>query len=134
MSEYELLTLLNETQDSFTGLLQWWASISLALMVVAHFAGDKLRWPFLISILILYTAFTILIYLFLLQRGTDISNVMRELRSLDTLTLVGSAKANAKGVNQPVFVVTWFLSYWGTYLAAVAYLVWHSATSRRRLR
>ena len=63
MTEYELLTLLRETQDGIAGLLQWWASISLALMVVGHFAGDKLRLPLVVSILILYTGFTILIEL-----------------------------------------------------------------------
>ena len=131
MSEYELLTLLSETQNSIVGLLQWWASISLALMVVGHFAGDKLTWPLVISILTLYTGFTILIWLLNQQRGADLENLFRELQSLETLTQVGSAKANSESENPIAFVVAGLLSYLGTYLAAVAYLLWRFITARK---
>ena len=65
MNEFDLLILFDEYEDSFVGMMQWWASISLAVMVVSHFVGDKLRLPFVIGILILYSGFTIMIQLLL---------------------------------------------------------------------
>lgn len=132
MSEYELIALMSETQNSIVGLLQWWASISFALMVVGHFAGDKLKWPLVTSILILYTGFTILIWFLNQQRGADLEAMFRELQSLESLTRVGLAKVNSEGENQFAFLLTGLLSYFGTYLAAVAYLVWRFVAARQR--
>ena len=132
MSEYELLSLLREATDSIAGLLQWWASISLAMMVVGHFAGDKLRLPLVVSILILYTSFTILIYLLMDQRGGDILNILVELQSLETLTEVGSGQLNTDGATQVASFVASALSFLGTYIAAVAYLVWRFNSARQQ--
>ena len=133
MTEYELLTLLRETQDGIAGLLQWWASISLALMVVGHFAGDKLRLPLVVSILILYTGFTILIYLLMDQRGSDLGNIILELQSVETLTEVGSAQLNPDATAVIATTVAAAMSFFGTYIAAVAYLLWRfSKASQHR--
>jgi len=114
--------------------LQWWASISLALMVVGHFAGDKLRLPLVVSILVLYTSFTILIYLLMDQRGADILNILGELHSLETLTEVGSGQLDTDVATQIASTVASALSFFGTYIAAVAYLVWRFNTARQQRR
>lgn len=100
-------------------------------MVVGHFAGDKLRLPLVISVLILYTGFTILIYLLMDQRGSDLLNIVSELQSLETLTDVGSAQLDTDTTTQIAATVAGAVSFFGTYIAAVAYLLWRFITARQ---
>ena len=132
MSEYEVIALMGATQDSIVGLFQWWASISFAVMVVGHFAGDKLKWPLVAGMLILYTGFTLLIWLLLMQRGTDLAAMFQQLQSFGDLTLVGMTKLGFADSGQIGYVLTAFLSFWGTYLAAVGYLLWRFIDAKKR--
>ena len=131
MNEFDLLILFDEYEDSFVGMMQWWASISLAVMVVSHFVGDKLRLPFVIGILILYSGFTIMIQLLLAGRAADLIAIVSTLSSLDTLTPVGRARLDSGGV---LLFFTLMFSFWGTYLAAVAYLLWRFVVANRNRR
>ncbi|MBT4518975.1 MAG: hypothetical protein HOC23_03130 [Halieaceae bacterium] len=62
MTEAELLSLLSEAIDRVWALLQWWASISFGLLLVAHLAGEKLNRFLVILLASLYCGFTGLIY------------------------------------------------------------------------
>ena len=128
MTEFELLTLLNQTGESFTALMQWWAGVSLALMVVAHFAGNQLKAPFVAAILFLYTSFTVMIQLLLYQRAADMVSAQSALRSVEGLSVIGAAKLD---YSDPLLLPVMMISFWGTYLAATGYLAWRFAQARR---
>ena len=130
MNEFDLLILFDEYEDSFVGMMQWWASISLAVMVVAHFVGDKLRLPFVLGILILYSGFTFMIQLLLAGRAEDLAGIVAALIALDTLTQAGQARADTEG--SALLFITLIFSYWGTYLAAVSYLLWRFVIANRQ--
>ncbi|MDX1736412.1 MAG: hypothetical protein R3228_18690, partial [Halioglobus sp.] len=56
--EAELLYHLSECINRIWSLLQWWASISFGLLLVAHFASDRLNTYLVILLSLLYLGFT----------------------------------------------------------------------------
>ena len=130
MSEFDLLYLLNELRNSWTGLVQWWASISFALMLVAHFIGNNLRLPLVIGLLALYTVFSILMYFLQIERIADMGSIISELIAMEAsgnLSEVGIRKLQTDGMgpsSRGALGLLLALSVFGTYLAAVIYLLY----------
>ena len=60
MTEAELAYQISESINRGWGLIQWWASISFGLLIVAHVAADKLNLFLLIVTIALYTSFSIM--------------------------------------------------------------------------
>jgi hypothetical protein len=61
MNEADLLYHLSEAINRMWTLMQWWASISFGLLLVAHFAADKLNKYLMIFLSLLYIGFTAVI-------------------------------------------------------------------------
>lgn len=59
MNEAELLLIASEALDRMWALLQWWASISFGLLVVAYIAPDRVGIYLAGLISVLYTLFSI---------------------------------------------------------------------------
>lgn len=61
MSEAEVLELMIQSTDSVWGLIQWWASVSLAIIAAGHITADNLKNPILITVIATYTFYTLMI-------------------------------------------------------------------------
>ena len=58
MTEAELLMIASEALDRMWSLMQWWASVSFGLLVVAHIASHRIGAYLAILVPVLYTCFS----------------------------------------------------------------------------
>ena len=63
MTEYELLDVIGQHTDTMLSLLQWWAGITLGLLVGVHVIGKELNAYMAALLIALYSAFTVVISL-----------------------------------------------------------------------
>lgn len=57
-AEANILELIALANSQYFSLLQWWASISVGLVAIAHFASDRLNLFLLAALSVLYIAYT----------------------------------------------------------------------------
>lgn len=82
MSEAEILEQLFSLYDRYWVIVQWWASVLFALIAAAHLPSEKIN-PFpLVSILVLYTAYSLWLCSFLDYKLAIMFGLFGELNSL----------------------------------------------------
>ena len=65
VSEAEILEQLFSTFDRYWFIVQWWASVSFGLIMIAYFAAEKISALLLGTILGLYLIYTSWVYMLL---------------------------------------------------------------------
>ncbi|MEP1471753.1 MAG: hypothetical protein ABJK25_12330 [Halieaceae bacterium] len=65
MSEPEILELVFTIFDRYWNVVQWWASVSFGLLLVAHFAAERLRLHWVVGVVVLYAVYSLWVYLLL---------------------------------------------------------------------
>ncbi|MFK8050409.1 MAG: hypothetical protein AB8B81_18445 [Halioglobus sp.] len=82
MSEADVLEQLFSLYDRYWVIVQWWASVSFGIIMIAHLASEKLSAFILLTILVLYTVYSLWLY-FLLDYNMAITfGLIDELSSL----------------------------------------------------
>lgn len=124
MSEADILEQLFSLYDRYWVIVQWWASVSFALLLVAHFAADKLSSFLLASIITIYAIYTLWLY-FLLDYNLAITFGL-----LDDLAALGAAGELTQGVREAMEHSSGMYGVWMgmvalpvTFLACSGYLV-----------
>ena len=59
MTEAEILEQLATHGDRVWSIVQYWTSVSFAMLIAGHFAADRVHWLVLIWFGLLYAAFTL---------------------------------------------------------------------------
>ena len=87
MSEAEIVAELATRTDMIWGYVQWWASISLALIAASYLASDrKLTIPILIAMLTVYSLYS---YMIALAVGAQTGFLRSAINALATLEQIG---------------------------------------------
>ena len=125
MSEAELLLLGSESLDRVWSLVQWWASISFGLLVIAHIAADRIGLFVAVLVSMLYTGFTLAV-LRIAQRNMGIvESVIGDLRVLKTagVELTMTAQYWMQG-SDPVIKMAMPAVVVFTYLSVLGYFIY----------
>jgi hypothetical protein len=125
VSEAELMESLFSIFDRYWAVVQWWASVSFGLLLVAHFAADRLRGLWVTGIIFLYVSYSAWVYL-LLQYNVEVAKAM--MGDLQELVTAGTASSGTGvAVSSPLVLIgtdigTLALSC--TFLGCIAYLLY----------
>ena len=82
MTEAEIVFQYSEYVNRVWSLLQWWGSVSLGLIALAHLASDRLNSILLFAILSLYTSYSILLMVMLSVNVTAMGLLIEDLTRL----------------------------------------------------
>lgn len=136
MSEAEVLEQLFSIFDRYWTIVQWWASVSFGVIMIAHFAADKLKAFLLITVLVLYVLYSTWVYL-LLVYNVDIAYGL--FRDLDALSRAGALESfGAQAVLENPFVgygtSLGMVALPATFLACIGYLLYAYIHARKSER
>lgn len=131
MNEADLIYQLSIVLDRIWSMQQWWASVSIGVLVMAHLASSRLNLFLIILSLALYSLYTFFMYSMLLENVGLLSALARDLQALIDSGVANShvAKEQADIMNDGsgLFVAT----YAGTYVSVMAYLLYSYMRARR---
>ena len=131
MTEAEIAFQVSEYLDRVWSMQQWWASVSIGVLVMAHLAAEKLN-LFLVCIsLALYTTYTL--YMQQMSRE-NVETVFALLRDLEVL--VDSGKVSSNNAEELLEILTinpvlFILTFGGTYICVVSYVIYSYVNMRR---
>jgi hypothetical protein len=133
VSEADILEQLFNIFDRYWFIVQWWASVSFGLIMIAYFAAEKLSALLLGTVLALYFIYSGWVYM-LLVYNIDIANGL--MADLDSLSSVGDLKTQgAKNALENPFVVygTWLgnVALPSTFFACIGYLLYAYSRARK---
>ena len=130
MTEAEIAYMVSEYLDRVWSMQQWWASVSIGVLVMAHLASDKLNLLLVCISLGLYTTYT----LYMQQMSHEnIETVFALLRDLEVLVDSGKVSSNNAeellnilAINPALFILT----FGGTYICVVSYVIYSYVKTR----
>lgn len=134
MSEAEIMEQIFSIYDRYWVIVQWWASISFGLIMIAYLAADKLNGYILATVLVLYSVYSAWVFM-LLVYNVDVAYGLAE----DLASLQAAGKLETKGAQ--VILENPFVDYGtrlsllalpATFLACIGYLLYAYFQSRSR--
>ena len=131
MTEAELLMIASESLDRMWSLMQWWASISFGLLVVAHIASHRIGNYLAVLFPVLYTCFSFGVVAIIQRNLGIVESVYEDLRIMQAgnIELSITAKYMAQGAGivgsfaVPIALVA-------TYIGVLGYFVHCYRTER----
>ena len=139
MTEADALYQYSYALERSAGLLQWWVSISLALLAFAHVSAKKLNLAIVLVLLGLYVVFSAywaLALLSLFSELAGIADTLREIASTEGLSPAGARRLLLND-NSGLNAVLLRISLIGTFLTTIAYVLfcyWRQRAKRDRDR
>ena len=126
MSEYELISLFREHISFMMSLLQWWAGITLGVLVAVHVIGTELNGYIASLLSAVYSGFTFFVSAIEASQGErlseiiiDFSNLQERGVELSTGTLV-MLEARSPPALQ---IILGTICFWGLFLSTIAYII-----------
>ena len=95
MTEAEIVAELSTRTELLWNLVQWWASISIALIAVSHVASERINGVILVVLLACYTLYSYTISTALAGQSSYITAIAVALRDLSEQSTLGPIGANA---------------------------------------
>jgi hypothetical protein len=130
MSEAELIYQASEYLDRVWSMHQWWASISIGVLIMAHIAVARLNLFLVVICLGLYTSYT----LYMLQMSRENYETIFALATdLEALINSGVAQTNAAVELSDIRYtspILYYITFGGTYLSVIAYVLFSFCRSR----
>ncbi|MEP1472157.1 MAG: hypothetical protein ABJK20_15835 [Halieaceae bacterium] len=132
MSEADILEQLFSLYDRYWVIVQWWASVSFGIIMIAHLASEKLSAFILLTILVLYTVYSLWLY-FLLDYNLAITfGLIDELSSLgDAGRLTAGGQETLVHPSGKYGVLLGMFALPITFLACAGYLVFSYVHARK---
>ncbi|MEZ5572256.1 MAG: hypothetical protein R3E64_09545 [Halioglobus sp.] len=126
MSEAEILEQLFSVFDRYWFIVQWWASVSFGLIMVAYFAAERLSALILGTVLALYLIYSGWVYMLLVYNIDIASGLMADLSSLNSVGELKSQGARNALENPFVTYGTWLgnIALPSTFFACIGYLLY----------
>ena len=136
MNEYDLIFAWSEVTSHLNNLMQFWVSITFAILMVAHFASERLN-LFLVCVLIaLYSVFSTFFFGLYMADGSLIASIFSDAAALAesqgenaSQTLISLSRYNFFGGEQGAYALVVVSPL--TYLCAVGYLIYNYKQSNR---
>lgn len=132
VTEADILEQLFNLYDRYWVIVQWWASVSFGIIMIAHFASEKIGAFLLLSILVLYSIYSLWLY-FLLDYNMSISfGLIDDLGSLaDVGDLTEGARATLENRSGLYGVWLGLLALPVTFTACAGYLIYSYVHARK---
>ena len=133
MSEAEILEQLFSIFDRYWFIVQWWASVSFGLIMIAYFAADKLSALLLGTVIGLYLIYSGWIYMLLIYNIEIAFGLLTDLRSLSDAGEIKTQGARVAIENPFVIYGTWLgnVALPSTFFACIGYLVYAYSHARK---
>lgn len=134
MSEAEILEHLFSIYDRYWVIVQWWASVSFGLIMIAYFAADKLKALLLVTVLGLYLMYSSWVYMLLVYNVQIAYGLFEDLAALEAAGALVSEGARIALENRYVDYGTrlGMVALPATFLACISYLVYAYYQARSR--
>ena len=132
MSEAEIVYQLSEMYNKIWSVQQWWASISIGLLILAHLASERINLFLVLFIMALYSSFSLYISIMLTRTWNTTTHYIQDLQGLvgaghklssGTLTLLEPQSEIVTALIVIVFICT--------FIGCNAYLVYSYLKGRR---
>ena len=133
VSEAEILEQLFSTFDRYWFIVQWWASVSFGLIMIAYFAAEKISALLLGTILGLYLIYTSWVYMLLVYNVDIGAGLLADLNSLSNSDELKTQGARVALENPFVIYGTWLgnVALPLTFFACIGYLLYAYSHARR---
>ena len=132
MSEYEILDLINATENQRLNLLQWWGAITFGLIALAHFASEKLNLILVVLVLTLYVSFSVFMFTLFAGNQQEGLQFVAQLKVMQDAGISLSPVSQANIADQPSLVqaIGYQLAVGGAFAGSNAYLAYAYWKSR----
>ncbi|MEP5570097.1 MAG: hypothetical protein ABJN62_19810 [Halioglobus sp.] len=131
MTEAELVMVASEAFDRVWSLLQWWASVSFGLLVVAHIASHRIGTYLAILVPVLYTCFSLGIVAIMRRNLGIVQSVYEDLGILQATDI--ELSVTAKYMMQGAGIVGDLalpIALLATYVGVIGYFIYSYRTER----
>lgn len=131
MSEAEILYQFTLFQDRTWETIQWWVSMSLGLVAVAHFGGKSLTKPLFILLLTLYISFTVFMATYVNISQERMLASLEDLAALppDQLSFT-SGTVLAGNTDSIIFSLSMTICLFGVFAGSIYFLYYTYKASR----
>ena len=127
MTEFEIVSVLGQHTDIMISLLQWWAGITLGILVGVHVIGKDLN-GYIAGLLVgLYVVFTVTISALEsahLARMLLLNSDLERLQSQGVALTEMAQTLTTAGGPPTVVVYSAAFGFWGLFLSTIAYVVY----------
>ncbi len=136
MSEADILDQLFSVYDRYWVIVQWWASVSFGLIMIAYFAADKLKALLLVVVLVLYLVYSAWVFMLLVYNVEVAYGLFVDLAALKASGLLQSEGAKVALENPYVGYGTdlGMIALPATFFACVGYLLYAYVHARKTQR
>jgi hypothetical protein len=133
VSEAEILVQLFSVFDRYWFIVQWWASVSFALIMVAYFAANKLSALLVGTVLCLYLIYSGWVYMLLIYNIDIAYGLLADLNILSNAGELQSQGARVALENQFIRYGTSLgnVALPLTFFACIGYLLYAYFTARK---
>ncbi len=130
MTEAEIAYQVSEYLNRVWSMQQWWASISIGVLVMAHLASAKLNLLLVCISLALYTSYTLYMQQMSLENVETLFALLRDLE-----VLVDSGKVSSNNAEELLKILAtnpmlFYLTFGGTYVCVVSYVIYSYVKTR----
>ena len=131
MSEAEITYQVSEYLNRIWMMQQWWASVSIGVLIMAHLASSRLNLLLVIMSLALYTAYTFYMLQMTAENFESIAALVRDLQALMDAGVALSNFAREQIDIMNTDGTLYFVTFGGTYVCVVAFLLYSYAKARK---
>ena len=128
MSEAELLSEIGINVERYWNMVQWWASVTFAVLLASHLGAKQLNWVFTAVIVVLYTLFSVTIAQVINQYLNQMFAAVLALEALSgkqELSLAGVDMLNSSSAN--IGISLW-ITLIVTFVATLFYVIYSYRT------
>ena len=131
MSEAEITFQISEILNRLWVMQQWWASVSIGVLVMAHLASSRLNLLLIIISLALYTSYTLYMHQMSAENVKDMQALAGDMQALIDSGVAQSNTALRQVQTVNADVRLYRVTFLGTYLCVVIYLIYSYTRSRK---
>ena len=131
MSEAEITYQLSEYLNRIWMMQQWWSSVSIGVLVMAHLASSRLNLLLVTISLALYTAYTFYMLQMSAENYESIVALIRDLQALSDAGVALSHFAREQTAIMDTDATLYYVTFGGTYVCVMAYLLYSYGKARK---
>lgn len=133
MSEAEIVHQLSEIFNRVWSMQQWWGSISIGVLILAHIAADRLN-AFLVAFVVaVYSAFSFYVWRLMARNWNTINHYLRDLQALaDAGERLSSGTLTYMEPQSPVVMILVPVTLIAVFAGCNAYLLYRYWKCRRQ--
>jgi hypothetical protein len=133
MSEAEIVYQMSEIYNRVWSIQQWWASMSIGLLILAHLASERLNLLLVVFIMALYSSFSLYIFNILGRNWNAIVSYIQDLQELkDTGHDLSSGTLTFLIPQSEIVTSLVIIVLISTFIGCNAYLVYSYLKVRRK--